>query len=82
MPAAGRFDAQALTSFFALSTALERLLPAPPAAAAAVVVVMVVVVDDATSGTSDLSEWTRFRCEKQFPELATARLTKNRLIRI
>lgn len=56
-----RFDSQALTSFFELSTVLERLL---------------VVVGT----TTDLSEWTRFRCEKQFPLLATVTKQNIRLV--
>lgn len=68
MPPTNRFDAQAFISFFEFSTALVRLLPPPPPLG---VVVVMVVAAVASTGTSDLSEWTRFRCEKQFPELAT-----------
>lgn len=48
---------QAFTSFLECSTELAPRL-------------LVAVVGG--TGASDLSEWTRFRCEKQFPELATA----------
>lgn len=71
-------DTQAFITFFEFSSVLVRLLPAPPPPPPLLPVVEIVVVAMvvAGTGTSDLSECTRLRCEWKFPELATGKTNR------